>query len=150
MTLTPEQRAAAIEAMARAICKGIQKNPDKVLIYGTLQWHFYIVPATLALNAALPIIAAAMVSDKPEMKAETATSKDPTFVFVGDSILQGKPVQLVSDKPADAQPKEPSAFVKDVRSAAAAHDRRVSSGPQGKLDRTQNWRPGGQHAEAGE
>jgi len=96
MTLTPEQRAAAIEAMARAICKGIQKNPDKVLIYGTLQWHFYIVPATLALDAALPIIEAAMASDKPEMKREPAPPKDTTFVVVGDSILQG---QIVSDKP---------------------------------------------------
>ena len=65
MTLTPEQRAAAIEAMARAICKAHGHNPDKTIDYTDGVWKYYISPAVDALDAALPIIAAAVVSDKP-------------------------------------------------------------------------------------
>jgi len=65
MTLTPEQRAAAIEAMARAICKAHGHNPDKTINYTDGVWKYCISPAVDALAAALPIIKAAMASDKP-------------------------------------------------------------------------------------
>jgi len=66
MTLTPEQRAAAIEAMARAICKRDGDDPDRLGDLVLLpRWKFQRSAARAALDAALPIIEAAMVSDKP-------------------------------------------------------------------------------------
>lgn len=66
MTLTPEQRAAAIEAMARNMCRGEGSDPDRLdTLYSVPRWKTHRVAARLALDAALPIIEAAIVSDKP-------------------------------------------------------------------------------------
>ena len=69
MTLTPEQRAASIEAMARALCheNGFDTASTRDLGAEEFQpaWTFYREDAADALDAALPIIKAAMASDKP-------------------------------------------------------------------------------------
>jgi len=66
MTLTPEQRAEAIEAMARALCRESGRNPDRLDDLLSLpRWKFQRDAAKAALDAALPIITAALVSDKP-------------------------------------------------------------------------------------
>jgi len=65
MTLTPEQRAAAIEAMARAMCAPFPPN-ELIFLGGYMtRWKSHKEAATLALDAALPTIEAALVSDKP-------------------------------------------------------------------------------------
>ena len=66
MTLTPEQRAAAIGAMARAICDEGDQDPDGAgPLVSFFRWKFFRAQASAALDAALPIIEAALVSDKP-------------------------------------------------------------------------------------
>lgn len=69
MTLTPEQRAAAIEAMALAIINFSRDSdgyaPLKYIPAGAIGFVRANHEAAVALDAALPIIAAAIVSDKP-------------------------------------------------------------------------------------
>ena len=66
MTLTDSQREATIEAMARALCREARDSPDRLdTLLSVPRWNFHRAAAKSALDAALPIIAAAIVSDKP-------------------------------------------------------------------------------------
>ena len=66
MNLTSEQLTAAIEAMARAMCKNDGDDPDRLGDLVLLpRWKFQRSAAKVALYAALPIIEAALASDKP-------------------------------------------------------------------------------------
>ena len=66
MILTPEQRSAAIEAIARALCQEAGITPDRPdTLFSVPRWKFRRDAASAALDAALPIIVGAIVSDKP-------------------------------------------------------------------------------------
>ena len=69
MTLTPEQRAAAIEAVVLAVTN-LRRVIDgyarlEAIPAGAIGYYKIKNEAEAALDAALPIIEAALVSDKP-------------------------------------------------------------------------------------
>jgi len=109
MTLTPEQRAAAIEAMARALCQEAGSNPDRAdTLLSVPRSNFRRRAAAAALDAALPIIAAAMVSDITAEQAAELEAVAEAICNVGfggvlklvsaDGQITPRD-ELVSDKP---------------------------------------------------
>jgi len=60
MTLTPQQRAEVVEAMARAICEPTI-SPDDRMPDGVPYWRLYVEEAQATLDAALPLIERAVL-----------------------------------------------------------------------------------------